>query len=78
MITTAVAAIAAGTAAWAAAPFVAMARQGTLDDQGRTALREEAARLETLRRARRREAMVAAAAAMDIPLQQRRGSLVAV
>lgn len=75
MITTAVAAIAAGTAAWAAAPFVSMARRGTLDEQGRTAVREEAARLETRRRARRREVLVAAAAALDIP-EQRRRSLV--
>ena len=52
MITTAVAAIAAGTVAWAAAPFVSIARRGTLDDQGRAALRAEAAHLGTLRRAR--------------------------
>ena len=75
MITTAVAAVAAGTAAWAAAPFVAMARRGTLDEQGRAAVRQEAARLETLRRARRRQVLVAAAAALDIP-EQRRRSLV--
>ncbi|MFC5063185.1 hypothetical protein [Actinomycetospora atypica] len=75
MITTAVAAIAAGTAAWAAAPFVAMARRGTLDDQGRAVVREEAARLETLRRARRREALVAAAAAVTVPEQRRRSLL---
>ena len=75
MITTAVAAIAAGTAAWAAAPFVAMAHRGTLDEQGRAAVREEAARLETLRRARCREVLLAAAAALDVP-EQRRRSLV--
>jgi hypothetical protein len=56
----------AALGAWLVAPFVAMARQGTLDDQARAAMREEGLRAEAVRRARRREALVAAAA-IDIP-----------
>ena len=51
----------AALGAWIAAPFVAMARQGTLDDQTRAAMREEGLRAEALRRAHHREALVAAA-----------------
>lgn len=53
----------AALGAWLAAPFVAMARQGTLDDRARAAVREEGLRAEAIRRAQHREALVAAAAA---------------
>lgn len=56
----------AALGAWIAAPFVSMARRGTLDDQARAAMREEGLRAEAIRRARRREALVAAAT-IDIP-----------
>jgi hypothetical protein len=59
----------AALGAWIAAPFVAMARQGTLDDQTRAAMREEGLRAEALRRARHREALVAAAT-VTIPVQR--------
>lgn len=62
---TAAAAVGATAGAWLLAPFVAMARRGTLDDQARAAVRAEADRADALRRARRREALVAAAAARD-------------
>ncbi len=51
----------AALGAWLVAPFVAMARTGTLDDQAREAMREEGLRAEAIRRARHREAIVAAA-----------------
>ncbi|MEJ2866239.1 hypothetical protein WCD74_00590 [Actinomycetospora sp. OC33-EN08] len=66
------AAIAAGTAAcaWVATPFVTMARRGTLDDQSRAAMRAEADRADAVRRARRREALVAVAS-VSVPAQRR-------
>ncbi len=74
MMITAAAAVGATAGAWLIAPFVAMARRGTLDDQARAAVRAEADRADALRRARRREALVAAAAAADdvaVPAQRR-------
>lgn len=52
---------AAAGAAWVVAPFVSMARRGTLDDRARAAVRAEAGRADAIRRARRREALVLAA-----------------
>ncbi|NYD34687.1 hypothetical protein [Actinomycetospora corticicola] len=66
MMITAAAAVGATAAAWLAAPFVAMARRGTLDDQARAALRAEADRAGAISRARRREALVAAASGPEI------------
>ena len=51
----------AALGAWLAAPFVAMGRRGTIDDRSRTAMREEGRRVEAIRRAHRRAALVAAA-----------------
>jgi len=48
-----------GAGAWIAAPFVSMARRGTLDEQTRATVSAEGRRTETLHRARRREAVVA-------------------
>ncbi|HEY2192733.1 MAG TPA: hypothetical protein VGH76_10605 [Actinomycetospora sp.] len=56
----------AALGAWLAAPFVAMARQGTLDDRTRAAMREEGRRAEAIRRAHHRETLVVAAT-MSIP-----------
>ena len=68
MISTAIGTVVGSAAlgAWLVAPFVAMSRRGTLDDQARAAMREEGLRAEAIRRARRREALVAAAA-VSIP-----------
>jgi hypothetical protein len=52
----------AALGAWLAAPFVAMGRRGTVDDRTRTSMREEGLRVQAIRRAHRREALVAAAA----------------
>jgi hypothetical protein len=74
MMITAVAAVGATAGAWLIAPFVAMARRGTLDDQSRAAVRAEAERADALRRARRREALVAAASGpgdVTLPAQRR-------
>ncbi len=51
----------AALGAWLAAPFVAMGRRGTVDSRSRAAMREEGLRAEAIRRAHRREALVAAA-----------------
>ena len=51
----------AALGAWLAAPFVAMGRRGTVDDRSRAAMREEGLRGQAIRRAHRREALVAAA-----------------
>jgi hypothetical protein len=59
----------AALGAWLVAPFVSMARRGTLDDQHRAAMREEGLRVEAIRRARQREALVAATVA-SIPAQR--------
>jgi hypothetical protein len=56
----------AAVGAWLAAPFVSMARRGTIDDRTRAAMREEGLRAEAIRRARHREALVAAAS-LSIP-----------
>lgn len=53
-------AAALGAGSWIAAPWVSMARRGTLDQQHAAAMREEGLRAEALRRARHREALVAA------------------
>ncbi|GLZ51848.1 hypothetical protein Acsp07_14650 [Actinomycetospora sp. NBRC 106378] len=74
---TAVAAVGATAGAWLVAPFVAMARRGTLDDQARAAARAEADRAVAVRRARRREAIVAAASDLpevSVPAQRSSGS----
>ena len=84
MISTAIVG-AAALGAWLVTPFVSMARRGTLDDQHRAFVREEGLRVEAIRRARQREALVAAAVA-SIPAQRgaehdalpRRSSLVGV
>lgn len=73
MMITAVAAVGATAGAWLVAPFVAMARRGTLDDQARAAARTEADRVVAIRRARRREALVAAASEVpevSVPAQR--------
>jgi hypothetical protein len=59
----------AALGAWLVAPFVSMARRGTVDDRTRAAIREEGLRAEAIRRARRREALVAAAT-VSIPAQR--------
>jgi hypothetical protein len=59
----------AALGAWLVAPFVSMARRGTVDDRTRAAMREEGLRAEAIRRARHREALVAAATA-SIPAQR--------
>ncbi len=51
--------VTAAIGSWTAAPFVSMARRGTVDQQTRDAWREEGLRAEAVRRARRREALVA-------------------
>lgn len=55
-----VGAAALGAGAWIAAPLVSMAREGTIDQQTKAAMREEGFRVRTLRRARHREALVTA------------------
>ncbi|MCD2187732.1 hypothetical protein [Actinomycetospora soli] len=67
MIVTVAAAAGAAAGAWLVAPFVSMARRGTIDDRARAAARAEADREDALRRARRREALVIAAGAADLP-----------
>ena len=62
----------AALGAWLAAPFVAMARTGTVDDRTRAAVREEGLRVEAIRRAQRREALVAAAT-VTIPAPRHAG-----
>jgi hypothetical protein len=57
----------AALGAWLAAPFVAMGRTDTIDGRSRAAMREEGLRVEAIRRARRREALVAAAT-VTIPM----------
>lgn len=61
MISSSIAVGSAAVGAWLAAPFVAMARRGTVDDRVRAAMRDEHLRAEAIRRARHREAIVAAA-----------------
>jgi prephenate dehydrogenase len=51
----------AALGAWLAAPFVAMGRKGTIDGRSRAGMRAEGLRVEAIRRAHRREALVAAA-----------------
>jgi hypothetical protein len=51
---------AAGAGAFVAAPLVAMARRGTIEQQTVASWREEAASVDVVRRARRRTALVAA------------------
>ena len=51
----------AALGAWLAAPFVAMGRKGTIDGRSRATMREEGLRVEAIRRAHQREALVAAA-----------------
>jgi hypothetical protein len=53
----------AGAGSWLAAPLVDMARRGTIDDRTRRECREVGLRAEAVRRAHRREALVAAASA---------------
>lgn len=62
-----------GVGTWAATPLVSMARTGTIDQQTKAAMREEGLRAEALRRARHREALVAAIPAprVDGDQQQR-------
>lgn len=75
----------AAVGAWLVAPFVSMARRGTIEDRTRAAMREEGLRAEAIRRARHREALVAAATA-SIPAPRdaehdalpRRSSLIGV
>ncbi|HEY2224259.1 hypothetical protein [Actinomycetospora sp.] len=59
----------AALGAWLVAPFVSMARRGTVDSRSRAAMREEGLRAEAIRRARHREALVAAAT-VSIPVQR--------
>ncbi|WP_433803082.1 hypothetical protein [Actinomycetospora sp. CA-084318] len=61
MIATVAAAAGAAAGAWLVAPFVSMARRGTIDDRARAAVRAEADRADAIRRARRRETLVLAA-----------------
>jgi hypothetical protein len=51
----------AALGAWLVAPFVAMARGGSIDDRSSAAVREEGLRVGAIRRAHRREALVVAA-----------------
>jgi hypothetical protein len=51
----------AALGAWLAAPFVAMGRKGTIDGRSRAGMRADGLRVEAIRRAHRREALVAAA-----------------
>jgi hypothetical protein len=53
----------AGASSWLAAPLVDMARRGTIDDHTRRECREHGRRAEAVRRAHRRESLVAAAVA---------------
>jgi hypothetical protein len=53
----------AALGAWLAAPFVAMGRKGTIDGRSRAGLRADGLRVEAIRRAHRREALVATATA---------------
>lgn len=59
-VLTAVGALGVGMGAWVAAPLVSMSRRGTIDEQTMTTVREDAARAESVRRAHRRAAIVAA------------------
>ncbi|GAA4864114.1 hypothetical protein [Actinomycetospora straminea] len=55
----AVGAIGVGAGAWMVTPLVSMARRGTLEQQAAAAMREEAQRVASVQRARRRAALVA-------------------
>ncbi|MDL5159164.1 hypothetical protein [Actinomycetospora termitidis] len=70
MITAAAIAVGTAAGAWIATPFLAMSRRGTLDDQARAAMRAEADRADAVRRARRRETLVAVAS-VSVPAQRR-------
>lgn len=56
-----------GIGSWLVAPLIGMARRGTVDQQTKTAVREEGLRAEAVRRAQRRHAQVAAVAAIPAP-----------
>jgi hypothetical protein len=58
-VLSAVGALGVGVGAWVATPLVSMSRRGTIDEQTMSGVREDAARAEAVRRARRRSAIVA-------------------
>jgi hypothetical protein len=56
-----------GIGSWLVAPLVTMARRGTVDQQTKSAIREEGVHAEAVRRAQRRQAQVNAVAAIPAP-----------
>ncbi|GAA4809596.1 hypothetical protein GCM10023200_54260 [Actinomycetospora chlora] len=73
-VLTAVGALGVGVGAWVAAPLVSVARRGTIDEQTMAGVREDAARAEAVRRAQRRQAIVASIPAPRRPDHDQRRS----